>query len=425
MKAVKAIAWIGIMHVSLIAAPFAAGAQQTGHWVAAWGAAPHALIQFPGTPPPPGFENQTLRMIVRPTIGGERLRIQLSNVFGTSGLKIGAAHVALLENSSKIVAGSDRTLAFGAQPAVVIPPGALIVSDAVDLKVPALTEIAISLFLPEPASISTTHLVGQHETYVSGPGDFTGSPEIAAVKTVHSWYWLAGVEIWSSERTTALVTLGDSITDGFGSTAGQYRDWPDQLASRLASSKGESLAVINEGIGGNRILHDGMGVNALARLDRDVLAQAGVTQMILLEGVNDVGWPHMKPPKGMDPEIIKRMNVAAQDVTATDLIVAMKQIIERAHEHGIRIYGATILPYEGADYYSEPGESSREAVNQWIRTSGAFDGVIDFDLATRDPVNPKHMRDDLQIGDHLHPNDNGYKIMADAIDLALLRARSN
>src|SRR5579872_1541271 len=165
MKAMKAIAWIGIMHVSLIAAPFAAGAQQTGHWVAAWGAAPHALIQFPGTPPPPGFENQTLRMIVRPTIGGERLRIQLSNVFGTSGLKIGAAHVALLENSSKIVAGSDRTLAFGAQPAVVIPPGALIVSDAVDLKVPALTEIAISLFLPEPASISTTHLVGQHETY--------------------------------------------------------------------------------------------------------------------------------------------------------------------------------------------------------------------------------------------------------------------
>jgi lysophospholipase L1-like esterase len=359
-------------------------------------------------------------MVVRPTVGGERVRIRFSNAFGTTALKIGAAHIALASQDAKIVPESDHALTFGGNPSVSIPPGAPVLSDAVDLKVSQFTEIAVSIFLPEKTASSTVHFWGQRQTYVSEVGDFSGKADIPNPTAKSSWYWLADVEVWASDRTTATVTFGDSITDGVGAKQGDYTDWPDLLANRLAGEAGASLAVVNEGIGGNRILHDGAGVSALARLDRDVLAQPGVVSLIVLEGINDIGWPHLKPrlPSGV---VMKETPFSSDLVSAQELIVGLEQIIERAHQHGIRVFGATLTPYEGADYFSQDGEATRQAVNQWIRSSGAFDGVIDFDAAVRDPDHPSQFRESFQSGDHLHPSAAGYKAMANAVDLAMLR----
>jgi lysophospholipase L1-like esterase len=406
-----------------LASPTAKAKSSTGngHWVSAWSTAVHAPLRFPGLPPTPVFENQTLRMVVKPTIGGERLRVRFSNAFGTTALAIGSAHVALVQQGAKIAPESDRALTFGGRSSVTIPPGAPALSDPVELKVAAFDEIAVSIYLPASASGSSTHFWAQHETYVSGPGDFTAKADIPNATTRLSWYWLADVEVWASHGAAAVLTLGDSITDGVGAKQGGYSDWPDMLANRLAAGKGApSLAVVNEGIGGNRILHDGAGVSALARFDREVLAQPGVASVIMLEGINDIGWPHMKPrlPSG---ETLKEPPFVHELVSAEDLIVGMKQIIDRAHQHGIRVFGATLTPYEGADYYSPDGETTRQAVNQWMRTSGAFDGVFDFDAAVRDPNHPAQFREGYHSGDHLHPNAIGYKAMAESVDLTVLR----
>jgi lysophospholipase L1-like esterase len=392
----------------------------SGHWVSAWSTAVHAPLPFPGLPPSPVFENQTIRMIVRPTIGGERLRVMFSNAFGTTSLKIGSAHVALSSKASAIVPESDHALTFGGKASVTVPPGAPILSDPVDLKVLPLSELAVTLYLPEKTESSSVHFWAQHETYISEAGDFTRRQDIPNPTAKSSWYWLADVEVWAPNQTSAAVMFGDSITDGVGAKQGEYSDWPDLLANRLAAGQNsESLAVVNEGIGGNRILHDGAGVSALTRLDRDVLAQPGVSILIVLEGINDIGWPHMKPqlPNGT---IVKETPFTHELVSAEDLIMGLQQIIERAHQHGIRVLGATLTPYEGADYYSSDGEAAREAVNQWIRTSGGFDGVIDFDAAVRDAQSPNKLRAVCDSGDHLHPSAAGYKAMANAIDLTML-----
>jgi len=420
-KAVQVVLTI-FMAAALNLAASAQNSRSSGHWVSAWSTAVHAPLPFPDLPPSPVFENQTVRMVVRPTIGGERVRIRLSNEFGTAALTIGAAHVAFAAKTAEIVSESDHALTFGGRPSVSIPPGAPVLSDPVNLQVLPFTEIAVSIYLPEKTKASTAHFWGQHESYISRPGDFSARPVIPTPTINMSWYWLADVEVWASDKTGATVALGDSITDGVGAKQGDYSDWPDILANRLAAAKDcPSLAVINEGIGGNRLLHNGAGVSALARLDRDVLAQPGVVNLIVLEGINDIRLPHMKLrlPDSTTP---KELPFAGEGVTAQDLIMGLLQIIERAHQHGIRVFGATLTPDEGADYHSTDGEATRQAVNQWIRTSGAFDGVFDFDAAVRDRNHPTQIREAYHSGDRLHPSAAGFKAMADAIDLSLLRS---
>jgi lysophospholipase L1-like esterase len=361
-------------------------------------------------------------MVVKPTIGGSKVRVRFSNAFGSTALAIGGARLALTREGASIVPETDTALTFGARMPVTVLPGAPTLSDPVDFKLEPLREIAVSIFLPGKVTASSVHFWGQHQTYVSGPGDLTAKSELPDSTKQMSWYWLADVEVWVPEDIAATVAFGDSITDGVGAKQGDYADWPDSLAVRLAENKKTAaMAVVNEGIGGNRILHDGAGASALARFDRDVLAQPGVVNLIILEGINDIGFPHLKPPPRQGEAPPKESPFADQFVSAQDLIVGLRQLIERAHQHGIRVFGATLTPFEGADYYSPEGEAIRQEVNQWIRRSGAFDGVFDFDAAVRDPKHPAQFLQPCDSGDHLHPSAAGFKAIAEAVDISALR----
>jgi lysophospholipase L1-like esterase len=382
-----------------------AAAQQTGeHWVATWMTAPMAGAWADQ------FHDQTVRMIVHTSIGGSRLRVEFSNAFGKRSLIIGAAHAALEAEGAAIQPGSDRTLTFDGSPSVTVPPGAPVLSDPVDLNVPALGNLAISIYVPGWTGPATTHPLGLHTTYVSGEGNFTAAQDMDSQWTTDSYYWVTAVDVEASPQSSAIVALGDSITDGAFSTPNANLQWPSQLAARLQANPATAdLAVVNAGISGNRILHDVSGPNALARLDRDVLARDGVKYVIVLESINDLGFPHQRGAHG------------AQEVTAQQLIAGLKQIIDRAHAHGIKVFGATLTPYKGAVYYSQEGEAKREAINRWIRTGGAFDGVVDFAAAVRDPKHPKRYLRVYDSGDHLHPGDAGYKAMAGAVNLSLFQ----
>jgi lysophospholipase L1-like esterase len=345
-------------------------------------------------------------MIVRTSIGGRGVRVQLSNAFGNPALSIGAAHVALRHKDAAIVPASDRILTFAGRASFIIPPGALVVSDPVDLDVPKLADLAISLYLPEDTGPPTVHPLGLHTTYIAN-GDATADATLNPSTTTTAYFWVSGVDVLAPSSASAIVAFGDSITDGFGTTANKDQAWPTLLASRLASNKSTAmLSVLNLGVSGNRVLRDVAGTNALARFDRDVLARPGVHWMIVLEGINDITFSAIP---GIPP---------GQAVTAEDLIWGYRQMIERAHMHGIKVAGATIMPVEGVATYTDNGESVRQAVNQWIRTSGAFDAVIDFDALTRDPSNPKRLRSEFDAGDHVHPNDAGNQAMADVINLS-------
>jgi lysophospholipase L1-like esterase len=348
-------------------------------------------------------------MVARISIGGSRLRVKLTNSFGNTPVLIGSAHVALHGKASEIVAGSDRALSFNGKPSVTVGPGIVVISDPVDLKCAPLTDLAVSLFFPGETGPPTTHSTGLRTTYVSKEGDATGQTSIADAATTQSYYYLAGIDVMASAKTALVVAFGDSITDGARSTPETNHSWPALLAARLASNKKTSnVAVANMGIGGNRVLRDQTGASALARFDRDVLSQSGVKWVVLLEGINDIG---------------RGATVPTEAVSAEDLIFGYKQIIEHAHTHGVKVIGATMTPYEGATYSRPEGEAVREAVNQWIRTSKAFDAVVDFDAVTRDPASPKRFLPAYDPGDHLHPNDSGYEAMANAIDLKVFTAK--
>jgi lysophospholipase L1-like esterase len=338
------------------------------------------------------------------------MRVVLGNEFGTAPLTIGGASIALRDKDAKIAAGSNRALMFAGRPSVTIPPGASMTSDPVDENVPPMGDLAIDLYLPDQmtplTSPLTVHAGASQTNYVSSIGNFAGSADLPVLTTTPSWYLLERVEVTAPAETGAIVTFGDSITDGARSTPNTNNRWPDHLAKRLLTRPGSAkLAMLNTGIGGNRLLSDStnnFGINALARFDRDVLAQPGAMYVVVLEGINDIGNARADPMP-----------------SAADLIAAQKQLIERAHAHGLKIFGATLTPFEGAAYFTPEGEAKRQAVNNWIRTSKAYDAVIDFDAATRDPASPGKFLPLYDSGDHLHPNDAGYEAMGKSIDMNL------
>lgn len=384
-----------VLFFALVTAGFA-----QDHWVETWTASQQTQ-RVAG----PDFNSQTVRMIVRSTIGGKRARLEFANTYGTTPLEIGAAHIAIRAKDSEIVPSSDRELMVNGKRSFAIPPGAVMVTDPVDLDIPKLTDLAVSVYVPGAGSRQTQHSLGLHTTYISASGNVAGQPSIADAQTTQSWYWLSSIEVMAPAATSAIVAFGDSITEGYHSTPDTNRMWPAVFEERLLSKPGgPQFAVVNEAISGNQILHDRMGVNALARFDHDVLARAGVKWVVILEGINDFG-------------------MSAGAVTADEVIAGLRQMIDRAHAHGISVVGATLLPYEGAMYATDKGELSRTAVNQWIRTGGAYDGVIDFEAVTKDPTHPTRMKPEFDSGDHLHPNDTGYKAMADAVDPAIFKKR--
>lgn len=410
----------------LPSAPAGAHDQYTAQrWVASWGTAPAA--------PPDGaglqtFKDQTVRLIVRTSTGGTRVRIRVSNELGSAPLRIGAAHVALRKSGADIVAGSDRPLTFSGAASVVIAPGAPVLSDPVDLALAPQSDLAVSLYLSGEAPGSTMHAQAFQTNYVSQPGNFAGADTLPVQRTLASWPFLTAVDVQAPAGGAAIVALGDSITDGSITTVDSNRRWPDLLLQRLRAAHqarpgvrgGERhLGVVNRGIGGNRLLRDPggyppFGKAALARFDRDVLATAGVEYLIVLIGINDIGHPGSGAP-------------VTEAVSAAELIAGYRQLIARAHAKGIAVFGATLTPFEGTvfpNYYSPEKEQVRQAVNAWIRSSGEFDAVFDFERVLRDPSNPTRLLAAFDSGDHLHPNDRGMQAMADAIPLALFKRRA-
>lgn len=373
-------------------------------WFATWAPSQSATAARPvadSLDRVPTYTNATIRQIVRTTIGGDQVRIHISNEYGDRPITIGGAHVALRESGSTIVGSSDRALTFGGKTGVVVRPGAVVASDPVAFVVPPLGDLAISLYLPTAARTTTRHALAVQTTYISKQGNQLSSATFSADTTMRSWIFLSAVDVRNPKVTGTIVAVGNSITDGFAATVDANKRWPDVLAQRLLSSKNEPVkAVINAGISGNRVLTFGSGPSLMARFDRDVLMQPGVSHIIVLEGIND----------------ISRSNV--DSVTAEDIIFGHKQLIDRAHERGIRIYGATLTAFERAP---AANEAKRQAVNAWIRTSGAYDAVIDFDAITRDPAKPSRLLPAYDSGDSLHPSDAGYRAMGEAISLALFR----
>lgn len=384
---------------------------ESPRWVGAWAAAPLAP-DAKNSLAPEDYPNATLRQVVRLSIGGDKLRVRLSNAFGTQPLTLKAAHVAVSAalNSARIDPATDRPLTFSGRSEVTIPAGADYWSDPVALKVAPLTSLAISLHYAAAPNIQTGHPGSRATSYVLA-GDHTADADLPGAKTIDRWFQISSVDVVSDKKARAVVAFGDSITDGYGVQPNTNLRWTDGLIERL---KGKNLSVLNLGIGGNRVLLDGLAPNALARFERDVLSQSGVTHLVLLEGVNDLGVLTRDAPA--TPEAHKAL---VEQVTA-----AYRQILDRAHARGVKVIGATILPYAGSAYY-HPGpesEADRQAINAFIRAPGNFDGVIDWDKALRDPARPTFLLPAYD-NDGLHPNLAGYKAMADAIPLSLFESK--
>lgn len=404
--------------LALVATALAVAKPAEAKWITSWSAAPvnpiGALGPFPATP---SYTNRTFRQTLRLSAGGSAFRLRISNAYGAEPLEIGAARVAILDDAGKEVASSSRVIKFAGSGKAIVEKGALLVSDDVTLRVAPLTRLSVSLYLPGDTGPCTCHQTAMDEMEVSAPGDHTAAPFTAETKSA-SRIALAAVEVDAPGNAQTVVVLGDSISDGVGSTPGKNRRWPDFLAERLAKRGGTAWGVANQGISGNRVLQDGLGVSALARFDRDVLAMPGVTAMILFEGINDINLSFggsagpLAGAKGLLP---------MRTISADDMIAAYRQIITRAHARGIRVYGATIAPYKGLATWTAEGEAARQKVNAFIRTGGAFDAVLDFDKVFADPSDPLQIRADYHMGDHLHGNDASYQAVANSIDLGLFK----
>jgi lysophospholipase L1-like esterase len=395
-----------LLLIPFLVAPSASAGKSDTHWVGTWSSAPYSI----GNANNHFADDTTLREIVHVSIGGSSLRIVLSNAFGTTNLKIGGANVALAGTGGAIK-GTAVPALFHGQPTVEIPAGAEIVSDPIALDLQPLSDLAVSIFVPGQTIANITQHGFADATNYQLSGSQLTSPDFAGATTVRSWQFLKTVEVLAaSSDVAAIVAFGDSITDGAHSTVDKNMRWPDILARRLrADKKTAHLAVLNEGIGGNHVLHDSSGgPNALARFDRDVLDQSGVKYLIILEGINDIGHAY-GPDKPDNP------------ITAEQLEMALSQLIDRAHAHGIKVFGATLTPYVGAKYASPEGEKVREAENDFILHSGKFDGVIDFAKATADPTDATRFATTAGSADSLHPGDSGYQSMADSIDLKLFK----
>jgi lysophospholipase L1-like esterase len=346
--------------------------------------------------------SNTLRQVVHVSIGGQHLRVRFSNAFGNSPVTMNSTHVALSAGGSAIKPESDRALTFQGRPSVTVPAGETVLSDTFDFALAPLSDFTVTIHFESTSDDVTGHPGSRTTSYLLA-GDTAAAADMSTAAKTQHWYILNDIDVEAGRSSAAIATLGDSITDGRGSGTDKNDRWPDNLARRLqADPKTASVAVLNEGIGGNAVLHGGLGPTALARFDRDVLSQSGVRWLIVLEGVNDIG--------------------GSQDASvATNLITAYEKMIAQAHAHHIRVYGGTITPFGGSSYDKPGHEDARVTVNNWIRTGGKFDAVIDFDAVMRDPQNPSRLLPAADSGDHLHPNEAGYKIMADAISLKLFK----
>ncbi|MGC2203202.1 MAG: SGNH/GDSL hydrolase family protein [Stellaceae bacterium] len=374
------------------------------HWVGTWTTAP--------APAETGaFSNQTLRMNARISLGGDRLRVRVSNAYGSRPLSVGASYLGLRDAGPGVVPGSNKQLTFGGADSATIAAGTFAVSDPVAFNLPALADIAISVHLPGEVSLNfgITGRYARQTNYISPPGNFANTDVMPVGSITGDWFFVSGVDVLASHETGGIVALGDSLTDANISTLDAHCRWPDQLARRLNARRGgRPMGVLNQGLGGNRILHDIRGDSGLRRFDRDVTAQPGVTHAIIVLGTNDLRNRWAKPE---------------EEVTAEQMIAGLKQLALRAQSKGIKIFGGTLLPFENETFlpgaWTPQRDRTRQAVNEWIREGGAFDAVIDFDRALRDPEHPTSMLPIYDCGDHLHPSDLGYNKMGDAIDLSL------
>jgi lysophospholipase L1-like esterase len=381
-------------------------------WISTWAASPQAAS--PGSLGARGFANQTIRNVVFSSVGGQIVRVRFTNVFGASSLRIGRAAIGLAGHGSSVVSGTDVPLSFRGQPSVLVPPGAEVVSDPVTLAVPGQQDLAVSVFVPRPTGPATGHIQAQQVNYVARGDHVLDQGGSAFTLRAPSWYFVDSVDVVNrAAGAGTIVALGDSITDGVGSRPGANARWPNDLARRLDPGGRGDTGVVDEGIGGNRVLSDPpcCGVSAVRRFGRDVAARAGAREVILLEGINDIGQVRTAGPQ----------HAPHTWVTAAQIIAGDERIIREAHAAGLAILGATMTPFGGSVHWTAAGEIVREQVNRWILTSGAFDGAIDFARVLADPADPEMLDPAYDSGDHLHPNDAGYQAMANAISVVALR----
>ncbi|MDQ3812569.1 MAG: SGNH/GDSL hydrolase family protein [Armatimonadota bacterium] len=381
--------------------PTAIKPAQGQHWVGTWATAIQAIDKPLMPPTPPGMADTTLRQVVRVSIGGKQLRVRFSNAFGPwgEGLKINQAHVAVSAGGSAIQPGTGKPLTFRGESSVTIPQGALIISDPVDFDLAPGSDLAVTIHVNDTAKDITGHRSARGKGTFLQAGNAVAATDLPQAVSTNVWYYLSGVDVLAPETSAAVICVGDSITDGKGSTEGTNRRWPDYLARRLqANAQTAQVGVLNQGIGGNCVWRGGIGQPAIVRVGRDVLAQPGARWLIVLEGINDLG---------------------GGKTTAEQVLLGLEQIVLQAKDRGLLVYGATILPAGGSGYFNPALEEKRQKINDWIRKSGAFDAVIDLDAATRDPQDPTRLLAAADSGDYLHPSDKGYKMIAEAVDLKL------